>query len=432
MKKIQVYLIKRQHGIWYLYYTDAEGKYKGKSLGTKNEREARSKRRQFKEELEREIYNKLEMERLAYLEKVYANEIADYEKDPTKFWPIMMDEKDRQIAELEAEVRRLKGIQSPEQPAIFSFEDDEAEEQTNTANPSIKEFWDRFHTWAEQNKAPSTVYSYAIAWKKLLKHAKPKHVLDITPEKIQAFVETLKRTKLKDKTINHHLIALQTIFNYSITHGFFTGTNPVPDAKKKVKLDIEASPKAKALTTEQFTRLLEIAKSKTRDIYLAVAIAGYSGLRKGEIANLRWEDIDLEAGTLSVTKKAQDISKGIAAWTAKTKSSYRTVQLFPELKEILPQYKRTKGYVIEGKGLNRAKWALPSEFEQVRKEFNISWFAFHDLRHTFASLLLNQGIDIHVVARLLGHASVQVTYDTYFHMLPDMYKNVSLTSNGKK
>ena len=73
----------------------------------------------------------------------------------------------------------------------------------------------------------------------------------------------------------------------------------------------------------------------------------------------------------------------------------------------------------------------PKEFEQVLKVLGVSWFMFHDLRHTFASLLLNQGIDIHVVARLLGHASVQVTYSAYFHMLLDMFKNVVLMNNGK-
>ena len=434
MARTKVYLVQRSHGIWYAYYTDVNGKYKGKSLKTRNEREARHLRRQLVEELEQDIRYKIDEQHTAYLYKLYAKEIEEYERNPEAFMPYMPTPDEIRIMELENEIKRLKGIQDPIDTIDFSLDGEDANKPTpiNTANPTGEEFWECFNNWALVNKKPSTVYSYKIAWEKLLRLEKPEFVLDITPEKIRRFTETLQQTDIKDKTIGHHLIALQTIFNYSIAKGFFTGTNPVPLAKKNIRLDVEASPKAKALSPEQFKRLLEIAKNKSRDIYLAVAIGGYSGLRKGEIANLRWEDIDVEAGTLSVTRKTADSNKGIVAWTAKTKSSYRTVQLFSDLKDILLIYKKPAGYVIEDTGINRAKWMLPKEFEEVRKELGVSWFTFHDLRHTFASLLLNQGIDIHVVAKLLGHASMQITYDTYFHMMPEMFKNVRLTGGNRK
>lgn len=70
---------------------------------------------------------------------------------------------------------------------------------------------------------------------------------------------------------------------------------------------------------------------------------------------------------------------------------------------------RIAEYANACSNINRAKWALPSEFEQVRKELGVSWFMFHDLRHTFASLLLNQGLEVHIVAKILGHESRDVT-----------------------
>jgi len=431
MPKIQAYLVKRTHGVWYLYYTDAEGKYKGRSLKTKNEREARSKRRQCIAQLERDMYNCAEMERIAYLEKYYAEDIAAYEKDPSRFQPEEVSFEQLRIMELEAEIRKIKGIQPREKPISFTLDENEAaEDGPDIVNPGVEEFWERFFAWAKENRRPNTLVHYQTAWRKLLRYIKPKTVLDITPEKILSMMLALKKTKVKDKTINYNLCAIQTIFQTSIQEGFFTGTNPADGIRKKIKLDIETTKKAKALSVDQLSQLIEIAKKTTRDMYLAIAIGGYSGLRKGEIANLRWEDIDFENDTVSITRKERNNKKGIVGWVAKTKAGYRTLPLFPELKEILLSYGKESGYVIEAKNMQRSKWALPKEFDQIRKEFKVPWFTFHVLRHTFASLLLNQGLEVHIVAKILGHESMAVTEKIYFHFIP-LTRKISLKNVGQ-
>ncbi len=431
MPKIQAYLVKRTHGVWYLYYTDAEGKYKGRSLKTKNEREARSKRRQCIAQLERDMYNRAEMERIAYLEKYYAEDIAAYEKDPTQFQPEEISEQELKIMELEAEIRKLKGIQPREEPISFTLDEDgAAEDGPDIANPDVEEFWEQFFAWAKENRRVHTLDHYQTAWRKLLRYIKPKTVLDITPEKILSMMTALKKTKVSDKTINYNLCAIQTIFETAIREGFFTGENPANGIRKKIKLEVDTPQKPKALTMDQLSRLIEIAQKSTRDMYLAIAIGGYSGLRKGEIANLRWEDFDFENDTLSVTKKERNSKKGIVGWVAKTKAGYRTLPLFPELKEILLPYRKDSGYVIEAKNIQRSKWALPKEFSQIRKEFGVPWFTFHVLRHTFASLLLNQGLEVHIVAKILGHESMAVTEKIYFHFIP-LTRKVRLKNIGQ-
>jgi integrase len=186
---------------------------------------------------------------------------------------------------------------------------------------------------------------------------------------------------------------------------------------------------------EQLTRCLELAKQVNESTYLACAIGAYSGCRITEVRNLQWEDsIDFDAGTLTVTSRRADVKNKISATTPKSEASHRTIPLFPELKKVLLNHRQKKGYIVhcDGKKVARDPFRLPNEIPQIRKGLKLPWFSFHNLRHTFASLLLNQGLDLAIVSKLMGHGSVQITFDTYFHMLPNMYKDVSLTKAKAK
>ncbi len=142
---------------------------------------------------------------------------------------------------------------------------------------------------------------------------------------------------------------------------------------------------------------------------------------------MRWEEsIDLEAGTLTI--KPRKGSAGIAASDTKTNASQRTVPLFLELKAILLEHKQNSGYVVFSDRAERYPFKMPWQVEKVRDGLGIKWFSFHMLRHTFASLLLHKCVAIADVARLLGHSNVQITYNTYFHLIPGTFHGISLTN----
>ncbi|MEY2245174.1 site-specific integrase [Streptomyces sp. BF23-18] len=162
-----------------------------------------------------------------------------------------------------------------------------------------------------------------------------------------------------------------------------------------------------------------------------------TGLRRGEALGLTWSDIDLAAGTLRVRRNVQRIRRELIFGTPKTKRSVRTIsvpqrcvralaahweQQERERKVAGPKWKPTPGQptglvfttttggVTDPRGLNRMLTILCRD-AQVRR------VRVHDLRHTYASLLLAQGVDTRTIMETLGHSTITMTLDTYAHVM---------------
>ena len=420
--RVKAYLVLRPHG-YYVYYTDSNGKYKGKTLKTKNKDEAKRRLAKFKEELEREIYLTWERDRYQYLNQVYAKEITEYEKNPGMYEVEPPNEYELEIMQLKEEIKRLKMGQSEMSNNVIP--------SSETIDPTVKEFYEEVIQWVKDNKRASTVSSYQTIWKEVLKYLKPKYVSDITEEKLLSMFRAMRDKGIMDKTIIGKISNLLMIFNIGLKQKLYTGPNPVKGISEILNLKVEASPRVRSLSVNQLSTLIGIAKNQSRDMYLAICISGYSGLRKGEVANLRWEDIDFESNHIDIRDKKLNLKKGIVAWKPKTNAGVRVINLLPELKEILLPYQKESGYVIE-KISNRSQWNLQNDFEAIRKEFNVPWFSFHTLRHTFVTILFDQGVKMKYVSMMLGHESESITEKIYYHFDPDKaLTGVNLSGNGK-
>ncbi len=168
--------------------------------------------------------------------------------------------------------------------------------------------------------------------------------------------------------------------------------------------------------------------------HLPALLAIGTGMRRGELLGLRWQDVDLKAGKLAVRQNLQETGAGLLFKAPKTAKGQRSVSLMPSTIAALTQHKAAQaarrleqGPAYQDRGLVLCEdegqpWS-PSEF-------SISWrktvtalgkdVRFHDLRHTHATLLLRQGVHPKVVSERLGHATVGITLGTYSHVLPDM------------
>ena len=159
------------------------------------------------------------------------------------------------------------------------------------------------------------------------------------------------------------------------------------------------------------------------------------GLRKGELLALRWTDVDMEDGTLRVSRTVQRLGSGIGLIEGSPKSarSRRTVPLPAVCLEALQRHRvqqardrlsagdawtdcglvfaSAKGTVIEPRNLNRL-------FDELSAKAGLRRLRFHDLRHTCASLLLAQGVQPRVVMEILGHSQLSITTDLYSHVMP--------------
>ena len=174
----------------------------------------------------------------------------------------------------------------------------------------------------------------------------------------------------------------------------------------------------KTLTTVQLASFFrEARESGVFELYyLELA----TGLRRGELLGLKWEDIDLERGDLRVRRQVSRINGEVVEAPLKTKNAYRTLPLAEDTVGVLKEQRKKVG---------NSPWVFPSPnggpispdsvlhmLHRVLKRAGLPKVRFHDLRHTFATLALQNGVDVKTVSGMLGHFSAGFTLDTYAHI----------------
>ena len=174
----------------------------------------------------------------------------------------------------------------------------------------------------------------------------------------------------------------------------------------------------KTLTTVQLASFFrEARESGVFELYyLELA----TGLRRGELLGLKWEDVDLERGDLRVRRQVSRINGEVMEAPLKTKNAYRTLPLAEDTVSVLREQRRKVG---------NSTWVFPSSnggpispdsvlhmLHRVLKRAGLPKVRFHDLRHTFATLALQNGVDVKTVSGMLGHFSAGFTLDTYAHI----------------
>jgi integrase len=169
---------------------------------------------------------------------------------------------------------------------------------------------------------------------------------------------------------------------------------------------------------------------------LSILLGLFSGIRVGEICGLRWSDLDFIYNTLSVNRTAQRIKNlddesspktKLVVDKPKTESSIRIIPLPEILVSILKKYKQENDcYVFTNNTIiPKDPRAVEKYFASVLKRVGIKELNFHSLRHTFATRLREQNVDIKVISELLGHSDWKITQSIYVHASLD-YKRDSV------
>lgn len=199
------------------------------------------------------------------------------------------------------------------------------------------------------------------------------------------------------------------------------------------------------LTRKQVSDLIKAAKQIDHNFMRVMmpeilSFTVHTGLRQGEVFGLKWEDVDFQNSCIFVKRSlAHVIGQGAVFQEPKTKNSRRRVLLLPEDIKNLRKYQEWQKHYADELG-DKFSWhnlVFTSPFGEPISPTNFSRryfkpllekchiqkdFTFHGLRHTHATLLLQQGVNPKIVQERLGHSSVKVTMDTYSHVLPDMQK----------
>jgi integrase len=164
-------------------------------------------------------------------------------------------------------------------------------------------------------------------------------------------------------------------------------------------------------------------------------LAVHAGLRAGELLGLKWEDVDLEGGTLQVRRTLSETRTG-HVFEAPKNGKGRNIKLTVGAVDALKQHKATRnaerlkaGPTWEDKGLifpsqrgttMNARNLTARSFKPILKRTGLPDIRLHDLRHACVTLLLSRGVHPKFVQELLGHATIAITLDTYSHVLPAM------------
>ena len=251
-------------------------------------------------------------------------------------------------------------------------------------------------------------------------------VSELREEHIHKYYREKSKTLSPGTLIKHH-----NLLRSALSQGVIwrTLTRNVAEAVKPPKVSRK---EMRALTGPEVHRMLEACEDTAwHSIFHTLT---WTGLRRSELLGLRWKDVDLILASLRVVQSVQRLNTGeFIVQEPKTASGRRTIALSPASCLVLREHreKQEADATLLGRqlaeddlvfshpdGSPRDPSTLTLAFRRLTRRVGLDGVRLHDLRHTMASLYLEQGVNPKTVAERLGHASVTITLDLYSHCLP--------------
>lgn len=300
----------------------------------------------------------------------------------------------------------------------------QAEQDSPLLFSQAADAWDNYHASKVTHNANAV---YGPCLKRAKDYFGTDPMMDITPDQIQAFIKQIASQGYARRTVQMHRDMLNMIFDHAITQpGSPLKYNPCSSVR---------IPSGLSQTRREPPTDSQLALIKPEGFGLFAYFLLYTGLRRGELLALRWEDIDFKNNIIHVNKSVSYESNQPVVKAPKTEAGKREVDLLDVLAEALPRGK--KGYVFGGeKPLTkiqfRKQWlnfcrsiGQVEEIKTKHKAANKHEYTStqykplitpHQFRHAYASMLDDAGIDETAAKDILGHSSIVVTKDVYTHI----------------
>ena len=247
---------------------------------------------------------------------------------------------------------------------------------------------------------------------------------DITPSSMECIKKNMVEAGLAPRSIRYALAVVRQVFNFTRHNNLFNGESPTC----KVKMPQADNRRLRFLTPDEADQLLEALRIRIPQVYEMALISLYCGLRAGEIFSLTWGDIDMERGIMML----RDTKSG------RNRAAFMT----KAVKDMLSRKEQGENndLVFLGRG-GVMITSMSNVFDRVVQELGLNdgvtdprqKAVFHTLRHTYASWLVERGVNLYAVKELLGHSTLAMT-ERYSHLGNGTLQNAVkvLEHNGDK
>jgi integrase len=277
-------------------------------------------------------------------------------------------------------------------------------DKASIANVTMTEVMDRYMKEVSPSLAPSTESRNSQIVKNLKAFFGNTLLKDVTSAVVSSYKAKCLEKEYSRETILRELELLRRIFNIAIQEWELCRDNPVPKALKTLgKID---NKRVRYLSPDELRRLTVALPAWLRPI---VTIARHTGLRRRNLIELTWAQIDLGRKGIAIPKTKNGSAIGIPL----SETAVKTLAEVQRIRHLLSPYVFCE---LNGKLYTRDKVSMA--FSRACKRAQIVDMRFHDLRHDFASSLIQSGIDINMVRELLGHKDLRMTL-RYCHLAPE-------------
>ncbi len=289
---------------------------------------------------------------------------------------------------------------------------------------------DWIYEWLLDKKNYIKESTYANYSNNIFNHIIPKlgdyYLKDINHRIIQNFLLELSKSGnkntengLSEKTIKDISIIVKGSIKKAINEELMNHielTFNYPKSNKEDKIYI--------LTKKEQNKITNYCINNLNNRNIGILLSLYSGIRIGELCALKWSDIDLKKGILTINKTIQRIyikdkevnTTKIIITNPKTKNANREIPINKDFLCILKNNKtKPQDYILSGNNKYIEPRTYRKYFEKVLIMNNLKHINFHSLRHTFATNCISLGVDYKTVSELLGHANVNITLNLYVH-----------------
>lgn len=285
-----------------------------------------------------------------------------------------------------------------------------AYQEKEDKGPLFSEVAEQWFDKKSREVQPTTIKRvYEPLLKKAVNYFDGEYINQITPKDVVQFIN--QYSTFAQRTVSNQLSVVSQIFDYAVVNNIIDN-NPAMSIKTPKNL---SKTKRTMITSAQ----IDIIENNI-DYPLFGLLAYfllYTGCRRGEALALQWKDIDFENNIISINKSAYYNSNAAKIKSPKTSAGYREIILLNKLRQyILGNHKKTD-YIFSINGKEPLKESQATKgWKKYCKAVGIIGVTPHQLRHTYASLLYEAGIDVKSAQDLLGHADISTTQNIYTHI----------------